>query len=89
MLHVPGGAATAPAVWYQHRPIRLVFRVVGGLVKVGGLAAVGELHPEAEELIGERVTSEGSAVQQVRELLLLSGGTLRKRRQRVNPNPAG
>ena len=76
MLHVPCGAGTAPALLHQHRPIRLVFRVVGGLVKVRCLAAVGELHTEAEELIGERVASEGSAVQQVRELLLLSGGDI-------------
>jgi hypothetical protein len=61
----------------QHRPIRLrlLFGVVGGgPVKVGGLAAVGELHPEAEKRIGERVASEGDVVQQGRELLLLSGG---------------
>src|SRR4029453_2756080 len=72
--HVPCGAGTAPALLHQHRPIRLEFRGVGGLVKVGGLAAVGEPHPETEKLIGKRVAFEGGAVQQVRELLLLSGG---------------
>jgi hypothetical protein len=65
-----------------------VLRVVGGRVKVRRLLAVGKLHTEAEELIGKRLTSQGNAVQQVRELLLLSGETLRKRRQRVKPNPA-
>ena len=58
----------------QHRSIWLVVRVIGGTVKVGGLTTVGELHTEAEELIGERVVFEGDAVQQVGELLLLSGG---------------
>jgi hypothetical protein len=50
MLHVPGRAATACTVLVEHRPIRLLFWVVGGPVKVGGLTTVGELHPEAEEL---------------------------------------
>jgi hypothetical protein len=53
---------------------RLPLQVVGRAVKVGGLATVGELHPETQELIGQGVTFETNAVNQVRELLLLSGG---------------
>ena len=89
MLHVPSVAAAAPALLYQHRPIRLVFRVVGGPVKVGGFAAVGELHTEAEELIGERVAFEGSAVQQVRELLFLSGGEVAQAEAEGEAEPGG
>ena len=86
VLHVPGLAPTAPTVLVEHRPIWLLFRVIGGSVKVGGFPAVCELHTEAEKLIGERVAFDGDAVQQVGELLLLSGGDVAQRRRRVKPN---
>jgi hypothetical protein len=37
-------------------------------VEVGGLAAVGELHAEAQELVGHRVVFEGAVVEQVGKL---------------------
>jgi hypothetical protein len=55
VLHVPRRAAAAPALVVEHRSIWLLIRVIGGRVEVGGLTTVGELHTEAEELIGERV----------------------------------
>jgi hypothetical protein len=72
ILDVPGRAAAAPTVLVQHRGIwRLALRVVGRAVEIGGLATVGELHPEAQELIRQRVCVDDGA-KQVRELLVLS-----------------
>jgi hypothetical protein len=73
VLHVPGGAATAPAVFPQHCPVWLLaLWVVRGVIKGCCLAAVGELHTKAQEVTGQRVVLRAGAVNQVREPLLLS-----------------
>src|ERR687889_782117 len=51
VLHVPPCATTTSAVFPQHGPVwRLALWVVGGVLKGGCLAAVGELHTKAQEV---------------------------------------
>jgi len=53
------------------------------------LAAVGELQPEAQDVIGQRVVVEVGAVQQVRELPLLSGGEVAQAQVEGEGEPGG
>jgi hypothetical protein len=61
----------------------------GRPVEVGGLAAVGELHAEAQELVGHWVVFEGAVVEQVGKLLLLADGEVADTQAEREGEPVG